>query len=258
LKDYKEYKAKKKARDQLNEMLTTPLHLACQNSNGNAVRILVEQHNLDVNMLVNEKNFLVELLDTAGYKDFSILNVVFKKRRPQINSGTKLPLNQAILRGNPFIIKTLLEHGNPSPFVRDVNGKAPIHMAAAKLDTETFEHLISLGADPLLPDADGNTFLHLMALGTIKDVEYDFIRNAVSKHRLRLTRNKENRTALNTIKAFSGQSAGLRGQPNFKRKIWEFFELRMTQDPTFMDKEEDTEVQKLIQENNLDALKALI
>jgi hypothetical protein len=110
-------------------------------------------------------------------------------------------------------------------------------MAAAKLDTETFEHLISLGADPLLPDADGNTFLHLMALGTIKDAEYDFIRNAVVKHRLRLTRNKENRTALNTIKAFSGQSAGLRGQPNFKRKIWEFYELRISQDPTFMDAE---------------------
>jgi ankyrin repeat protein len=63
-------------------MLTTPLHLACQNSNVDAVRILVEQHNLDVNMLVNEKNFLTELLDTAGYKDFSILNVIFKKRRP--------------------------------------------------------------------------------------------------------------------------------------------------------------------------------
>jgi ankyrin repeat protein len=155
-------------------------------------------------------------------------------------------------------VKTLLEHGNPSPFVRDDTGKAPIHMAAAKLDTETFEHLISLGADPLLPDADGNTFLHLMALGTIKDAEYDFIRNAVVKHRLRLTRNNENRTALNTIKAFSGQSAGLRGQPNFKRKIWEFFELRMSQDPTFMDAEQDTPVQMLIRDDNLDGIKALI
>ena len=31
-------------------------------------------------------------------------------------------------------------------------------MAAVKLDTETFEHLIELGCDPLLPDADGNIF----------------------------------------------------------------------------------------------------
>lgn len=205
-------------------MLTTPLHLACQNSNVDAVRILIEQQKLDINMLVNEKSFLFDLLDTAGYKDFSILNVIFKKRRPQINAGNRLPLNQAILRGNPFIVKTLLEHGNPSPFVCDASGKAPIHIAAAKLDSDTFEHMISLGSDPLLPDPEGNTFLHLMALGTIKDAEYDFIRTAVNKYRLRLTRNKDGRTPLNTIKAFSGQSAGLRGQPNFKRKIWDFFE----------------------------------
>ena len=77
-------------------------------------------------------------------------------------------------------------------------------MAAAKLDTETFEHLIRLGADPLTPDNDGNTFLHLMAMGTIKDAEYDFVKNAIAKYNLRLTRNKDNRTALNIIKAYSG------------------------------------------------------
>jgi len=85
-------------------MVTTPLHLACAHSNPDAVRILITQHRLDVNMLVNEKSFLSDLLDTAGYKDFSILNVIFKKCRPQINSGSRLPLNQAILKGNPFII----------------------------------------------------------------------------------------------------------------------------------------------------------
>lgn len=77
-------------------------------------------------------------------------------------------------------------------------------MAAAKLDLETFEHLIRIGCDPLIPDADGNTFLHLMAMGTIKDAEYDFIRNAVTKYNLMLTRNNEKRTALNIIKAYSG------------------------------------------------------
>lgn len=86
-----------------------------------AVRILIDQHNVDVNILINEKNFLVDLLETSGYKDFSILNIILKKRRPQINSGSKLALNQAILRGNPFIVTTLLEFGNPNPFVRDGN-----------------------------------------------------------------------------------------------------------------------------------------
>ena len=31
-------------------------------------------------------------------------------------------------------------------------------------------------SDPMIPDADGNTFLHIMALGVIKDTEYDFIK----------------------------------------------------------------------------------
>jgi len=43
-------------------MLTTPLHLACQNSNIEAVRQLIELQNYDVNILLNEKNFVVELL----------------------------------------------------------------------------------------------------------------------------------------------------------------------------------------------------
>jgi len=119
-------------------------------------------------------------------------------------------------------------------------------MAAAKLDNDTFEHLIRLGADPMLPDNDGNTFLHLMAMGTIKDVEYDFIRNAVTKFNLRLTRNNERRTALNIIKAYSGQSTSLRGQPNYKRKIWEFFEMRHKQDPSFIENEDDLPIQTMI------------
>ena len=74
-------------------MLTTPLHLACQNSNIEAVRQLIELQNYDVNILLGEKNFVVELLQNSGYLDFSILNMIMKKQRPQINSGSKLALN---------------------------------------------------------------------------------------------------------------------------------------------------------------------
>ena len=74
------------------------------------------------------------------------------------------------------MIKTMMEFGKPNPFVRDATGKAPIHIAAAKLDQETFEALVRSGANPMMPDADGNTFLHIMAMGVIKDVEYDFIK----------------------------------------------------------------------------------
>jgi ankyrin repeat protein len=127
LKDYKQYKEDK---DRLKEMLTTPLHLACQKSNLDAVRFLVERHGYDINVLVNDKNFLYELLCNSGYMDFSIMQMIFKRKKPQINSGSKLALNQAILRGNPFMINTLLEHGDPNPYTRDSLGKSPLHMAA--------------------------------------------------------------------------------------------------------------------------------
>ena len=159
-----------------------------------------------------------------------------KKARPQINSGGKLALNQAILRGNPFMINALLEHGEASPFVRDSQGKAPIHIAAAKLNREIFEKLVrSTGADPMMPDGDGNTFLHIMATGVIKDSEYDFIKQMVLRHGLRLTCNKEGKTPLALIRQQTAQAAVLRGQPNFKKKIGAFFEERLAENPTFED-----------------------
>lgn len=93
--------------------------------------------------MLNERSALFELLSTSCYLDFNILNFLLKKRRPCINSGTKLPLNQAILRGNPFIIKSLIEFGRPHPFIRDFNGKASIHIAAIKLDVDTFDVLVN-------------------------------------------------------------------------------------------------------------------
>ena len=63
-----------------------------------------------------------------------------------------------------------------------------------------------------------------MALGVIKDTEYDFIRNMIARHRLRLTRNKEGRTCLNFFKSDPAQAVSLRGQPNYKRKLVAYFE----------------------------------
>ena len=38
------------------------------------------------------------------------------------------------------------------------------------------QQLVNKGADPLVPDHVGNTILHNLAYGTIRDVEYDFIK----------------------------------------------------------------------------------
>lgn len=85
-------------------------------------------------------------------------------------------------------------------YVKDINGKAAIHVAAAKLDLETFDMLIQKGADPMLPDKVGNTILHIMAYGAIRDIEYDFIKEIIERYKMRLTRNQDNKTPLNIIR----------------------------------------------------------
>lgn len=54
---------------------------------------------------------------------------------------------------------------------------------------QTIEMLVQKGADPIMPDKVGNTLLHILAFGTIRDVEYDFIKQIIQRYNLRLTRN---------------------------------------------------------------------
>ena len=63
----------------------------------------------------------------------------------------------------------MLKHGKPNPFARDENGISPIHVACAKLDWDTIMELVRIGGDPELPDSNGNTFLHILCEGEIKD-----------------------------------------------------------------------------------------
>lgn len=73
LVDYKHFKGQKQAHGSINDQLTTPLHLAATTSSVEAVRTLIQHHNYDVNILINDKSFLIDLLDNSGYKDFGIL-----------------------------------------------------------------------------------------------------------------------------------------------------------------------------------------
>lgn len=101
-----------------------------------------------------------------------------------------------------MIIRTLLEFGNPNPYVNDSLGKNAIHVAAAKLDRDSFASLVEKGYDPMIPDKGGNTILHVMAFGAIRDIEYDFIKEIIERHDMRLTRNLDNKTPLNILRSY--------------------------------------------------------
>lgn len=105
----------------------------------------------------------------------------------------------------------MMEHGSPNPYAKDINGVTPIHVACAKLDWETFEDLMKAGGDPLLPDHNGNTFLHLLCEGGIKDIEYDFAKMALQAFNIRLTRNTNCKTPLNLLRSMNAVPSNPRG-----------------------------------------------
>ena len=96
--------------------------------------------------------------------------------------------------------------------MRDANGKASMHIAACKLDMDTFDQLVEqTGADPLFPDSEGNTILHIITMGVIRDAEYDFVKQIIQKYVLRLTRNNDNKSPLGNLRAYSAKAPALRG-----------------------------------------------
>ena len=50
--------------------------------------------------MLNDKNILCELLNLCSNQDFEIMKRIFKERKPCINSGKKIPLINAIIKGN--------------------------------------------------------------------------------------------------------------------------------------------------------------
>ena len=114
----------------------------------------------------------------------------------------------------------MLEHGQPNPYAKDERGITPLHTACAKMDWETFEDLINRGGDAMLPDKDGNTFLHLLCQGVVKDLEYDFAKLALQSFNIKLTRNNRGKNPLDILRGMQGAAAGfVRGQPNYKRRL---------------------------------------
>ncbi len=69
-RDYQLFKDQKSGGE---EVMTTPLHLACRLSNDEGIRILIEKQSYDPNILLKGKSALYELLCDAARVDFNVL-----------------------------------------------------------------------------------------------------------------------------------------------------------------------------------------
>ena len=71
------------------------------------------------------------------------------------------PVFASIDENDRFSLQQLLESRQASLFDRDTSGNSLLHIAALKSSADTCEYLVSLGADPLLPNDAGRTALDL-------------------------------------------------------------------------------------------------
>jgi hypothetical protein len=244
--------------DNCETYVTSPLHIAARASNKHAVHLLVDQHDFNVNILVNKRSFLLDLMDNSGLHDHQCLQKVFASRRPEVNAGAKLPLIRAIQRGNPYIIDLILT-ADPNPYTLDDDGKSPIHVAALKHNLDCFERLVKMGFDPMLPDREGNTLVHLICQKQVKEKDYNFLRHVMPKYGMRLSRNHEQKTPLNLVKKFGGREVDLQGKPNYSRKLWEWFEMVIDRDPNMQDTAmKRTKLQEMIYRDQEEDLVVLI
>ena len=54
-------------------------------------------------------------------------------------------------------------------------------------------------------------------------------------------------------------ATNLRGEPNYKRKAWEWFEMNLDRNPNFADSADElTPVQQLVAANDFESLKAYL
>lgn len=71
--------------------------------------------------------------------------------------------------------------------------------------------LVRIGGDPELPDMNGNTFLHILCEGEIKDQEYDFAKMSIMMFNIKLTRNNDGKTPLNILRSMESTVTVARG-----------------------------------------------
>jgi hypothetical protein len=93
-------------------------------------------------------------------------------------------------------------------------------------------------------------------LGVIRDAEYDFVKQVIQKYSMRLTRNNENRTPLSIIRSYSQKAPALRGQPNFKNILREYFESEIAEDEAFQDSDYNQKVHTLAINGSLEEFRS--
>ena len=160
---------------------------------------------LPVSIRSLDKSALYEVLSNEvalPNKVLSTVRFMMRSGTIDIESGEYLPLIKSI--GNANLSKILIETGKINYYRRDAKGQTPVHKAGELQDRSVLENMAKMGADLSIPDSKGNTVLHYICQGPVRDEQFALIKWLVGVKGLRLIRNNDSEgheTPLNIIQS---------------------------------------------------------
>lgn len=159
----------------------TPLHLACQRGNIDAVEILLNSANIDVTVADDNKDTPLHEAALNGFT--KIVKLILDKMKSDgivsldlPNDEYHTPLHLACREGHTEVVKLILQYGFDQRMqlatAQDNEQSTPLHLACESGNDDIVRVLLLNGADLLSPKSENVFPIHIAAkFGFVKVVE---------------------------------------------------------------------------------------
>jgi ankyrin repeat protein len=127
----------------------TPLHVSCRNGHSHCVSILLDHmtNHTDIDALTNDNQSPLHLASSNGHDE--VVNTLLSKgvqRDKPSGCNTSCAIHLAVIGGHVGVMDALIKNGCSIDLVREEDGRSPLHIAALHDHLNCCQYLIKDGA----------------------------------------------------------------------------------------------------------------